>query len=122
MEYKNRIRILREEKGYTQKNLARLLNVTPACLSKYEKGVHEIPVSVMICAADIFDVSVDYLIGRTSTRLSCEKVSGSFTKKATLGEFAENSMKLDSRSREILYDVMSAFLLKRNIEEASRKK
>ncbi len=60
-----RIRDLREDHDFTQSDIARLLNLTQTCYSKYEIGTSEIPVSVVIQLARIYNVSIDYLLGES---------------------------------------------------------
>lgn len=62
------IRNLREDNDKTQKELAGYLNVTQTNYSKYELGKVNIPIEVFIKLADYYDVSVDYLLGRTTQK------------------------------------------------------
>lgn len=57
---------LRKEHGYSQKALADLLGITQQAVYKYENLSVEPDIRTLICLADIFNVSVDYLIGRES--------------------------------------------------------
>ncbi len=61
-----RIRDLREDHDFTQTDVARRLNLTQTCYSKYEIGTSEIPVSVVIQLARLYRVSIDYLLGESS--------------------------------------------------------
>ena len=63
-----RIRDLREDRDLTQEDLARVLSCTQACYSNYENGRREIPSAVLSVLADLYGVSVDYLMGRTNTK------------------------------------------------------
>ena len=55
---------LRKQNGFTQKEIAKQLNVTYQCYQRYETGERQ-PTPEMLCKlADIFEVSVDYLLGR----------------------------------------------------------
>lgn len=63
-----RIRDLREDKDLKQEDLAKLLNCTQACYSNYENGKRDIPTEVLQKLADFYNVSIDYLLGRTSTK------------------------------------------------------
>lgn len=63
-----RIRNLREDKDLKQEDLAKLLNCTQACYSNYENGKRDIPTEVLKILADFYSVSVDYLMGRTTTK------------------------------------------------------
>lgn len=57
---------LRLEKGYSQQKLAGLLGITQQAVYKYENLSVEPDIATLIRMADIFGVSVDYLIGRTT--------------------------------------------------------
>ena len=65
--YKNRLRDLREDKDLKQQALAELLKVHQTTYSDYELGRLNVPVSALHTLADFYGVSVDYLLGRTST-------------------------------------------------------
>ena len=60
-----RLQELRKKKGITQLRLATELNTTQNTISRYETGEHEPGIAELIKLADYFNVSVDYLIGRT---------------------------------------------------------
>lgn len=62
------IRNLREDNDKTQKELANYLSVTQTNYSKYELGKVNIPIEVFMKLADYYDVSVDYLLGRTTKK------------------------------------------------------
>lgn len=62
------IRNLREDSDKTQLELADYLNVKQTTYSKYELGKINIPIEVFIKLADYYDVSVDYLLGRTTKK------------------------------------------------------
>jgi transcriptional regulator with XRE-family HTH domain len=67
MEFEN-IRNLRIDKGYTQKQLGEYLGISQNTYSQYEIGVLNYPIDVLIKLADLYNVSIDYLVGRTSTK------------------------------------------------------
>lgn len=56
---------LRKEAGITQKKAAEALGISQALLSHYEKGIRECGLLFLVRAADFYQVSVDYLLGRT---------------------------------------------------------
>ena len=60
-----RIRELREQDGLTQKNMAEILGCTPSHYQKIEYGKINIPTTTLAFFADYFNVSADYLLGRT---------------------------------------------------------
>lgn len=59
-----RIRSLRKQAHLTQQEMANLLGISRRTYANYERGVHAMPVEVLVCIADIFDTSLDYLTGR----------------------------------------------------------
>lgn len=62
------ITLLRKEKKSSQKQVATDLGISQALLSHYEKGIRECGLDFIIKIADYYDVSCDYLLGRTTER------------------------------------------------------
>ncbi len=60
-----RIRDLREDRDLLQKDVAKILNCSQVCYSRYESGKRDIPTDVLIKLANFYDVSTDYILGRT---------------------------------------------------------
>lgn len=60
-----RLKELRKKKGVSQLRMATDLNTTQNTISRYETGEREPGIDELIKIADYFNVSVDYLIGRT---------------------------------------------------------
>jgi len=63
--YEN-IRALREDRDLTQTELAHVLGVAQNTYSQYETGKIEWTASALLRLAEFYQVSVDYLLGRTS--------------------------------------------------------
>jgi len=63
-----RIRDLRIDLGYKQKDIAALLGVSQNTYSQYEIGVLNYPLDAVIKLADLYNVSIDYLLGRTDVK------------------------------------------------------
>ncbi len=64
----NRIAELRKEKKLSQIGLALKLNITQYMVSAYETGRNQPSFEMIIQIADFFNVSIDYLLGRTDYR------------------------------------------------------
>lgn len=58
----HRIAALRREAGMSQAQLAQALNVSPSAVGMYEQGRREPAAETLAAMADLFSVSVDYLI------------------------------------------------------------
>ena len=60
-----RLKEIRKAKGISQLKLALDLNTNQNTVSRYETGEREPSISDLIKIADYFNVSIDYLVGRT---------------------------------------------------------
>lgn len=60
-----RIRDLREDRDLTQVKMGEILSCSQRVYSNYERGDIDIPTEILIKLADYYDVSVDYILGRT---------------------------------------------------------
>jgi transcriptional regulator with XRE-family HTH domain len=63
-----RLKKLRKEKNISQLKLATDLNMNQNTISRYENKEREADYETLIKMADYFDVSLDYLLGRTDTK------------------------------------------------------
>lgn len=61
-----RIRDLREDRDLKQRQLADYLQCSQQVYSNYELGQRDIPTDILIRLADLYGVSIDYLLGQTS--------------------------------------------------------
>ena len=68
MNFANRLKSLREEKKLSQEELSQLINISRSTLSMYEINKRQPDPETLQKIADFFDVSVDYLLGRTDKR------------------------------------------------------
>ncbi len=62
------MKLLRKERGLRQKEAADQLGIAQALLSHYENGKRECGLDFLVHAANFYGVSVDYILGRTSSR------------------------------------------------------
>ena len=62
------IRNLRIDSGYTQQKVADYLHIKQNTYSQYELGVLNYPIDVLIKLAELYGVSVDYLLGLTDVK------------------------------------------------------
>ena len=109
------ISLLRKEKGLSQKQVAAELGISQALLSHYEKGIRECGLDFVVKAADYYDVSTDYLLGRTPQRNGAtisvsdlpEAPSGGIKPNFTGGNLLSVlNKKLIINSIEIIFDIL----------------
>lgn len=63
-----RLRQCRKEKGLTQQRVAIYCDITENAYQNYELQTREPKLEILIKIADLFDVSLDYLVGRTDQK------------------------------------------------------
>lgn len=64
----NRLRELRNERGLSQDRLANEMLINIKTLRRYEVGENDPRVAILIDLADYFEVSIDYLVGKSDVR------------------------------------------------------
>ena len=64
----SRIKLLREELGLKQEELAKALSVSPSAIGMYERNLREPNNELTLKIADYFNVTVDYLLGKSEIR------------------------------------------------------
>lgn len=68
MSLQNRLRALRNEKKMTQAELGKAINVSNVSISGYENGIRFPDTETLEKLATFFDVSTDYLLGRSDEK------------------------------------------------------
>lgn len=61
----SRVKDLREDNNFTQKDIASILSVTPSGYAKIERGDHVLTADVLIQLSNVYHVSIDYLLSQT---------------------------------------------------------
>lgn len=69
MEFKDRLKQLRTESGYSGEELGRRIGVSKAAIGNYESGYRKPRQEQLEALADVFNVDMDYLLCRTNTKL-----------------------------------------------------
>jgi len=76
-EFSNRLGKLRREKGLSQRQAATQFEISQALLSHYENGAREPKFEFVLEACKFYNVTADYLLGRTKERRTeAEVLSG----------------------------------------------
>ncbi|MBD5082264.1 MAG: helix-turn-helix transcriptional regulator [Ruminococcaceae bacterium] len=63
-----KIKDLREDNDLTQSQIAEIIMCDQSLYSKYERGEREIPLRLLITLSDFYNVSLDYIVGRTKKK------------------------------------------------------
>lgn len=113
-DFSRSLSLLRQEKGTSQRAAARDLGISQALLSHYENGIREPGLAFVAKACDYYNVSADFLLGRTLNRdgttiVADELYDYSAEKDNSLqgSILATLSKKLLVNSISILFDLLS---------------
>ncbi|MBQ9894970.1 MAG: helix-turn-helix domain-containing protein [Ruminococcus sp.] len=68
MYYLQRLKDLREDMDLQQSDIAKLLKTTQPQYSRYETGERDLPIRHLVTLADYYNVSTDYILGRTNNK------------------------------------------------------
>ena len=74
MSFGKRITEVRKEKEMSQEQLAKILNTTPTTIGRYERDEVKPSIDVATKIADALGVSLDYLVGRSTSSLKDKKM------------------------------------------------
>lgn len=68
-----RLRDLREDKDLMQTDIAKLINLSVRQYGLYERGKTDIPLEKALILSDYYNVSLDYIAGRTNDKIGFNK-------------------------------------------------
>lgn len=103
MEFKNRLVYLRKELHLTQEELSEKLGISRTALSAWEVGRNEPSYSDTIRLANFFNVSTDYLLGKSDIR---KPLTYNLTNEEI--NFIKNIKKLDETNKMIIENTIEA--------------
>lgn len=122
MNFAHRLKSLREEKDVKQVELAKVLNLTSATLSQYEKGIREPNLDNVSLLAEYFNVSTDYLLGRTNIRNTTKSAELEIIEKLNFSDDIKEALRMLSElspaNQEKMMKIAKVFLE----EETGEKK
>lgn len=105
----NRLKFLRNEKGEKLEKIAQFLNVTLQTVSNYENEKRDIPTSTLKKLADYFNVSTDYLLGKTDIR-NPEKKEPDLLDLAKIGFSMDKYNPPNEKQKEQIRDILEIIL------------
>ena len=125
-EFCNILKQLREEKGITQKEIAKILGISQAAYSLYEKGQREPKYEMLEKIADIFDIRPSFLMGWDDCNIKInQSIKAEIKKPLEIKKLSETN--LTQKEVEKLVSNISALIYKRvqlenNIEKINTTK
>lgn len=112
MEFKNRLKQLRTEKGLSQKQLAEMVGAHVMNISRYERGENRPTSEVLSKLANALDTSVDYLMSGSTD----DRAKALITDKELLSQF-KRIEDLPDNKKSVIKELIDAFLFKQDIQQ-----
>lgn len=66
--YFKRVKDLRIDNDYLQKDIAKILGISQQYYSQYELGKYTMPIELLIKLSKLYNVSLDYLVGLSNEK------------------------------------------------------
>ncbi len=98
------LRGLREDQDLKQSEIADLIGTTQQQYSKYETGESELPIRALTILADYYNVSADYLLGRTACREGVGALNQKLTAGSTTGSLLSAVLSLEPSGQSAVLD------------------
>lgn len=105
----NRIKQLREENNWTQLELSKKMNCAMSSIAMYENETRKPSMEVLIKLSEIFDCSIDYILGKSDIR-NPEKAQEDPLGLAKIGFSMENYTPLTEKQKEQIRDLLEIIL------------
>lgn len=121
MNFHERLKMLREESGFTQQHLAEVLNLTSGAVSHYENGTNEPTIDTLIRIADVLNVSVDYLVGNADANLPPNEMKKPYCKGVSTDSLIQRAILLDQSHRQELNYFLKCIELEQFISSKGKR-
>ncbi len=112
----NRLRELRIEKGLLQSDIAKIINKGERTVGFYETGERDMNTETLAILSDFFNVSIDYLLGKTDIK-NPEKVNIDDADIA----FVSGIKGLNETNKMIIKNTLEALLAKQEKDNEEKK-
>lgn len=106
----NRLKLLRENRGLLQSDIAKIINVSTSAYGFYETGKRDIPTNTLVLLADYFGVSSDYILGNDKSNLLINVYSSVHA--GILSEMIENIVDTEEISEKMAHSDKTYFGIK----------
>lgn len=114
---------LRKDKGLQQNELAKMLNVTPATISNYERNTYKPDIDNLVKLANIFNCSTDYLLCRIRYNFDLKSLDNKFGeidgKPFTMGDLLKRELSLNTESRNLLLGYLKLLTIKEKSDKTT---
>ena len=118
--YGNAITELRKSRRLTQADMAAKLKVSVGTVSNYETERHIPDLDTLCWFADFFNVTLDYILGRTQSTFSMDTLNRELAEGLTAGDFLKVLDEMEPENRQVMVDVISSLITKDRYDKLLR--
>ena len=112
---------LRQEKHLSQAELGRIIYVSGGTISNYENGVHYPDVEKLFKLADYFEVSIDYLLGRSTSKLSPDIFGRTVLDDTIIGDIVQSLQHLSPDRKHAVCTIVADMEIASMVHIAGKK-
>lgn len=106
---------LRKDKHLLQKDLANFLSISIGTVSNYETGAHEPDFETLCKLADFFQVSTDYLLGRTNLPYDVKKLNEPIRDGITISDITHTLLNMSRENLDSVLEYMELLTYKKKM-------
>lgn len=111
---------LRQDRKLTQRELAGILHVSSGTISNYENGTHYPDIDKLNALAAFFQVTTDYLLGRSKVQVSPDLFESALVERYTVGECVRDIIALPPERRAALAVIVSDMKLAAMVQNCGK--
>lgn len=104
---------LREDKDLKQADIAKILCITQQTYSNYENAKSEIPIHHIIKLSEFYNVSTDFILGKSSFKANLSSLNDTLIEGITYGDFLNKIARLNKYKLYSLIDFLNYLLSKK---------
>lgn len=99
----NRLKELRQKRGLLQSDIAKIIEKSDRAVGQYERGERDPSSETWIKLANFFNVSLDYLLGKSNSEFNSNKIDN-FLNEEMLGMTKEEYLNLPEEQKKQIRD------------------
>lgn len=117
----SRLAELRQGCRLTQAELGKIIFVSSGTISNYEKGVHYPDVEKLVSLAKYFNVTVDYLLGRTASKLPPDVFEQMVSDNTSVGDIVQTIQQLSKDRKNAVCLTLSDMEISTLVQRSKKK-
>lgn len=111
------IRGIREDRDLKQSDIALILGIAQQYYSKYETGEYDLPIRHLIKLSEYYDVTTDYLLGKTSYKGNLSRLAEPLVDAISCGDLISSIMCLNTNEKKSVIEYIQLMKIKHELDK-----